>query len=163
MKPFQNYPTAPQEQTEQVVLLQRVRARLPELFKALAAVPNGGTRQVREAAALVRAGVKRGYPDLLVDLPRGPYHGCRIEMKRQNASPSKMTDDQRAWGKRLEARGYLWAVACGQDQAYDLLEAYWDLGDFNPEHPGLRRSQVLQEYQRRYHPTKPWLRRGSHQ
>lgn len=44
-------------------------------------IPNGGTRNPKEAAELKRQGVKPGVPDLFIPLPRGSKHGMFIEMK----------------------------------------------------------------------------------
>ena len=38
-------------------------------------VPNGGRRDIREAAKFKRMGVKAGVPDLVLLYPSGGYHG----------------------------------------------------------------------------------------
>ena len=45
-------------------------------------VANGGKRSKRVAAGLKHNGVKRGYPDLVIDIARGGFHGLRIEIKK---------------------------------------------------------------------------------
>lgn len=43
--------------------------------------PNGGHRNVAEAAKLKAMGVKAGVPDVLIFQPRKGYHGFAIELK----------------------------------------------------------------------------------
>lgn len=109
------------EHVEQVRFVAHCRAFYPDLI--VAAVPNGGKRGAKEAKRLKAEGVLPGYPDLLIDEPRGPYHGLRIEMKRGDgkgaASPA-----QRDVIRRLRRRGYRVEACVGAGAAIDVLEAY---------------------------------------
>lgn len=125
--------SVPTEHEEQTALITRLRLALPELESMLTAVPNGGDRNVLVAAKLRKEGVKKGYPDLLIDLPRGPYHGARIEMKRVNAPPSAVKADQAEWIEALAAVGYFALVCRGQDEAFAALHWYWLLGTYDPQ------------------------------
>ncbi len=123
----------PDEHTEQVNLLHRVRMLLPGIiYENTFAVPNGQVRDVRIARKLKAEGQRNGVPDLCLDIPRGPFHGFRCEMKRRNAKPSDWREDQREWAARLNANGFLAVVACGADQGFDQFKAFWDLGPFDP-------------------------------
>jgi len=53
----------------------------PELKTAFA-IPNGGKRDLREAANMKAQGVKAGVYDVFIPVPRGPWHGLFVEMKR---------------------------------------------------------------------------------
>ena len=44
--------------------------------------PNGGSRNIAEAANLKRMGVKAGVPDLCLPYPSNGHHGLYIEMKK---------------------------------------------------------------------------------
>lgn len=56
--------------------------------------PNGGFRYKKqnskgkyyspEGKKLKDMGTQKGYPDLLMDIPKGEYHGLRIELKNEN-------------------------------------------------------------------------------
>lgn len=119
---------APLEDQEQVALFKWAALQsgtLPEL-DMLAAVPNGGFRKMATAVRLKQTGVKAGYPDLILDVPRRGFHGLRIEMKRINASPSDVSEEQAAWLERLRAQGYKAEVCKGWLAARDLL--LWYLG-----------------------------------
>jgi len=94
-------------------------------------VPNGGSRNVREAAKLKRMGVKPGVPDVLIfERPhqskgRLPFakHGVAIELKRADGGPSDVRDSQRRWLDALYDRGWLCKVAFGADDAIVWLES----------------------------------------
>lgn len=119
---FQRVPT---EHEEQVALFQWAEAneaQYPSLAM-LAAIPNGGYRPMTTAAMLKAEGVKAGYPDILLDVARGPYHGLRIELKRADHS-NHATDAQRDWLARLAFEGYMTAVCYGADEAIKVITDY---------------------------------------
>lgn len=114
----------PSEHEEQVALMHWAAAmegRHPEL-RLLAAVPNGGLRNVVVARKLRAEGVRAGYPDLILDVGRGGYHGLRVEMKRLHGG--QVTAEQKWWHERLEARGYMVRVCRGLEAARDAILAY---------------------------------------
>ena len=109
---------------------ERARQTMPELAM-LAAVPNGGLRHKAVAAKLRAEGVKPGYPDVLLDVPRKPWHGLRIEMKKEGG---RVSAHQEEWIARLGACGYLATVCYGWDEARSVIERYlmlpkWEQGD----------------------------------
>jgi hypothetical protein len=97
------------------------------------AVPNGGLRAKRTAAALKRQGVKPGVPDLLIidhahmeienEIKR--FVGVALELKRQSERPKEAATDyrdqpfkgaseaQRRWLNRFSERGWISLVAYG--------------------------------------------------
>lgn len=85
-------------------------------------VPNGGARSKVEGAILKGQGVRAGWPDYILDLPCGPYHGARLELKAPNGS--KPDSEQLEILARLEAVGYYVAVAWGFDEARECLTRY---------------------------------------
>ena len=96
---------------------------MPELH-LLFHVPNGGARKRVEAAILVGMGVKKGYPDIALDVARGGYHGLRIEMK---VHPNRPTAEQRAWLARLDGEGFKTAVCYSADEAIGEILEYLNL------------------------------------
>lgn len=114
----------PLEHQEQRWLFEWTATQLvshPEL-RWLVAIPNGGKRPKGEAGKMKAEGVKSGYPDVLLDLARGPYHGFRLEVKRRKFGA--VSPDQRAWGKQLMEQGYWYQIAYGWEEARDQLLAY---------------------------------------
>ena len=119
----------PSEHTEQVQVVAHVRHFHPDVL--IAAVPNGGLRSKTEGARLKLEGVLPGYPDLLIDEPRGPYHGLRIEMKRVGGEGAR--SNQREVLVALAARGYRVQVCHGAEVAIGVIESYLQLpSPFDP-------------------------------
>lgn len=87
-------------------------------------IPNGGSRDKREAANLKRQGVKPGVPDLFVPVARGGWHGLFVEMK---TAKGRVSPKQREWLELLSAQGYLAKVCRGADEAIRVIGAYMSL------------------------------------
>lgn len=85
-------------------------------------------------ASLVRQGVRRGYPDINVDVPRRcnghSYAGLRIEMKQPQGVLSDVATEQRQWHARLREQGYRVCVCFGWREAFAVTEEYlgWSRG-----------------------------------
>lgn len=116
------------EHAEQAALFEWasiMQQQYPELWM-LAAIPNGGFRHIVTAVKLKREGVKQGYPDVLLDVARGGYHGLRIEMKRQKGGI--LSPHQKRWRESLTDQGYQVAVCHGAGEAIDAVEKYLNSG-----------------------------------
>lgn len=114
----------PSESEEQAFLMQMIemhKGRFPEL-EMLFHVPNEGKRTKYTGGKLRSEGMKRGIPDLFLDVPKLNFHGLRIEMKRQKGN--KATKDQREWIVKYISHGYAAAVCYGWEEAWQLLRAY---------------------------------------
>lgn len=115
------------EHAEAVALMKLVKLheqRHPEL-QLLAAVPNGGDRHPIVAKKMKDEGVRAGYPDYLLDVPRGEFHGLRIELKSLTGSTSR---EQKRWIERLRTNGYRVEVCKGAEQAWAVLCEYLGIG-----------------------------------
>lgn len=84
-------------------------------------IPNGGKRNVAEAAHLKRLGVRAGVPDLCIPVARGRYHSLYVEMK---AGRGKPTEKQVEWIERLGRLGHCAIVCNGSEQAIDDIRRY---------------------------------------
>lgn len=84
-------------------------------------IPNEGKRSLSYAARMKRMGLRSGFPDLLVPLARGGYHGLFIEMKY---GKNKTTKEQKEWLERLSAEGYACAVCYNASEAIKTIESY---------------------------------------
>jgi hypothetical protein len=98
---------------------------LPRDLRFLAAVPNGGGRSAAQAGRFKAQGVRRGYPDLILDVARGGWHGLRLEFKPTDGP--KPRPEQTGWLEELGAQGYCAASARGVDAAFALLLRYVQL------------------------------------
>jgi hypothetical protein len=85
-------------------------------------IPNGGARSKATAGRLKAEGVRAGVPDLCLPVPRGPYHGLYIELKRRHGG--QVSPAQRDWLNRLRERGYAVSVCRGWEDAAQTIMAY---------------------------------------
>ncbi|MFV7771658.1 hypothetical protein [Shewanella marisflavi] len=97
-----------------------------EYYDDFAAVPNGGARPDATAQDLADEGVKKGYPDVTGDLPKGIYHGIFIEFKWGTNKPSTK---QISMLRRKASRGYFVCVIYSLDECIDVLTKYFTLKD----------------------------------
>lgn len=74
-----------------------------------------------EAVGLKDEGVRRGIPDLQLDVARGPYHGLRIEMKR---SKGVVSPEQKEVHQFLAGQGYRIIVAWTAQDAINAIDDY---------------------------------------
>lgn len=95
----------------------------PGLF--FAHTPNGGFRDAIEAAIFYGQGVRRGWPDYTLYLPRHHWHGLVLELKAPDGA--KPDAEQLEVLARLEAVGYKACVAWGFDDARTAIARYLDL------------------------------------
>jgi hypothetical protein len=84
-------------------------------------IPNEGKRSEAYGSRMKRLGMRKGFPDLFVPLPRHGYHGFFIEMKSEKG---KLSPDQRLWLVRLKNAHYATAVCYGSADAIRLIEKY---------------------------------------
>ena len=89
------------------------RYRFPKLQNLLIAVPNGGFRNIREAAKLKSEGVVPGVADLLLLVPSYGFGSLAIEMKFGNG---KQTENQKNWQTDFERSGNKYIVCNSFDQ-----------------------------------------------
>ena len=83
---------------------------------------NGGYRKDKEAAKLKRMGVQAGYPDLMLDIPKGGYHGLRIELKKLKGGRTQ--DNQKERIAVLNEEGYYAVVCKGFQDATGTIKKY---------------------------------------
>lgn len=95
--------------------------KYPEL-KLMYHIPNGGSRNIIEAANLKRQGVKAGMPDICLPVARGAYHGLYIELKRQKGG--RVTPEQEKKIDDLREEEYAACVCYGAKEAIDVITDY---------------------------------------
>lgn len=92
----------------------------------LYAVPNAGRRDPISGAKLKAEGMRAGVPDLILDVPRGPYHGMRIEMK---TASGRVQENQKQWQLDLIGQGYHAVICRGWEEATRAISQYLALKD----------------------------------
>lgn len=104
-----------QESILQSACVRWFRLQYPNLV--IYAVPNGGSRNVREAQRLKAEGVLAGVADLVIMLPQGK--SLYIEMKVKG---NKQTDNQKDFQKIAETLGYKYYVCYSFDEFKAIIE-----------------------------------------
>lgn len=121
-----------QESTLQAACVRWFRYQYPNLI--IYAVPNGGTRNVREAQRLKAEGVLAGVADLVIMLPQGK--SLYIEMK---AKGNRQTQNQKDFQKKVISLGYTYTVCYTFEEFKQVIENYIIIGDyFAPKVEGLK-------------------------
>lgn len=115
----------PTEHEEQKNLVKWFSVQYPKIGNRLVAVPNGGDRDPRVGKKLKAEGVRSGFPDLMLLIPRGAFMGLIIEMKRVKGS--RLEPEQAEWLDWLNAQGFMAVICKGAQAARDTIKSY--LGD----------------------------------
>ncbi|MEI6424420.1 MAG: VRR-NUC domain-containing protein [Lentisphaerota bacterium] len=89
------------------------RLQFPKMSKLLIAIPNGGSRDAREAVNLKIQGVVAGVSDLLLLTPRNGYGCLCIEMKTETGRQSEL---QSEWQHEAEKSGNKYVLCRSFDQ-----------------------------------------------
>lgn len=95
----------------------------------------GGAKMTPITAARMKAeGMRRGVPDIFLDVARGGYHGLRIELKTpevlaikdvsKRKPPGSASVEQQAWITGYRDRGYRAEICYGWAYARDTLLDY---------------------------------------
>ena len=93
-------------------------------------MPNGGKRNVREAARMKRMGVRAGVSDYFLPVPRGGYHGLWVELKPdvKGYYPS-VSEEQRKWRDKMREQGYAAYIIKGWEFAICVMLDYLNIPD----------------------------------
>lgn len=112
------------ELTEQIRVMKYCESMeaYNEEYKLIYHIPNEGKRKQRTGKNLVKAGLKKGVPDLFISVSKFGYHGLYIELKKDKKS--KVEAEQINWIKRLNQQKYIATVCYGADEAIELITAY---------------------------------------
>lgn len=117
-------PVATEDQVQisimQWALLQKHNGQ--PLSSYIVHIPNGGDIGAKKGAKLRKMGVKKGYPDLVIDIARGGYHGLRIELKRLKGGT--VSSDQKDRQQMLRDEGYCAEVCKGFGETTKLIKRY---------------------------------------
>jgi hypothetical protein len=97
------------------------RYQYPLHWRQLFAVPNGGSRNKKEAANMKAAGVVAGVADLILLIPNGQYGALCIELKH---GKNKQTDLQKEWQESTEAHGNLYVVVYTLEEFISIVKQY---------------------------------------
>lgn len=95
---------------------------------------NGVKLTIGQGVKAKKQGMKKGFPDLFLPVPRGGYHGLFIELKIKpyRNHKNKMvypttSDEQKWWIAKLKAQGYGAVICKGYDAAMIEILNYLQL------------------------------------
>lgn len=103
-----------------VYLCEQIHPELQLCF----AIPNGGTRNIREAIKFKRTGVRKGVPDVFLPVPKGEYKGLWIEFK---SDKGEQTVAQIIYFEQLKNQGYRCEICRDQNTAIAVVKTYLGL------------------------------------
>lgn len=98
----------------------------PDVYDLLYSVPNGGLRDAATANSMLQSGQKRGIPDISLDIPKGIYHGLRLELK---VNKNKPTPEQIKKLNLLSKQGYFCIVCYGSSESITAITQYLNLAN----------------------------------
>lgn len=119
------------EYQEQVAIFEWAeiaKSELPELDFLIGSL-NGIRLSIGSAVKAKRAGLKRGYPDIALDVPRSRnlgqdssfWHGLRIELKTKKGT---ISPEQATWIANLQRNGYRAVVCRSAGEAISEITSY---------------------------------------
>lgn len=85
-------------------------------------VPNGGSRNIREAVRFKREGVKAGVSDIIILKPNKSSHALLIELKRKGG---KQSPEQKEFQKNVELWNYQYSIAKSLDEFMKIVNDYF--------------------------------------
>ena len=109
------------EEDLQIACVRWFDLQYPQYRNLLHHSPNGGKRNVREAARFKAMGTRAGFPDLLLLVPRHPYNFLAIEMK---TSKGRQSDNQKQMQADMEAQGGIYVVCRSLDEFIAIIKSY---------------------------------------
>lgn len=118
--PTKANPRCPTEHQEQCAVI--AWADTHPLACMIFAIPNGSHKSPAMAAKFQREGLRKGYPDLGLDVARKGFHGLRIELKRVKGS--KTSEEQEDWRDFLLSQDYAAHICKGADEAIRVIKDY---------------------------------------
>jgi len=114
----------PDEWRQQATIFEWAETMLykyPELWLLNGSL-NGVRLSIGQAVKAKRCGMKKGHPDIALNVARKGYHGLFIELKKKKGGV--VSRDQQEWLDRLSTQGYFAVVCRGYDAAVKTIKDY---------------------------------------
>lgn len=94
-----------------------------ERYRLIFAIPNGGSRNIREALSLKLQGLRAGIPDIFVSYASKNYNGLYIEMKKKGG---RVSPHQKSYLELFTKYKYLCVVCYSTDEAINTINDYFN-------------------------------------
>lgn len=109
------------EENTQIQCVKWFEYAYPKLSLLLHHSPNGGMRNVIEAARFKAMGTRRGFPDLILLYPSAGFHALCIEMKTEKG---RQQPSQKIWQRAVEDAGYKYVICRSFEDFMEQINAY---------------------------------------
>lgn len=114
------------EHRDQATVVRWWGLQFPHLEKLLVHIPNGQNIGARRGARLRSMGLRAGYPDLQLCMPKIDTQGALrpglfVEMKTQRG---RLSTEQKEVKELLESQGYLVEVCRSSEEAIEVIKSY---------------------------------------
>lgn len=109
------------EEQQQIAYVRWFSYQYPELASLLHHSPNGGKRNVSEAARFKAMGTRAGFPDLFLAVPSNGFHGLFLELKTEKG---RVRESQKTYGDMLRRQGYVVEVVRSLDEFIKVINEY---------------------------------------
>ena len=110
-----------EESDIQQLCVRWFRLQYPKYARLLFAVPNGGSRNLIEAARMKAEGVTAGVADLILLVPSGEYSSLCIEMK---TAKGRKRDTQKDWEEAATSVGNKYVICRSLDDFQTEINNY---------------------------------------
>lgn len=110
-----------EESDLQIACVRWFRLQYPQYARLLFAVPNGGNRNLREAARMKAEGVTAGVADLILLMPSHEYGALCIELKTVKG---RQSNSQKEWQEAAEKAGNRYVICRTFDQFRKEVSGY---------------------------------------
>ncbi len=110
------------KESEHQKLIWKWAKQHPICCDFLFAIPNGGTRHIKEITNLKAQGLRPGVSDLFLAYPIHGYAGLWIELKKKHGA--LLSEVQQIWLDRMFEVGYQVQVAHGWEEGIKYIEEY---------------------------------------
>jgi len=109
------------EDNLQIACVRWFAMQYPHYAELLHHSPNGGRRNLREAARFKAMGTKAGFPDLFLAVASQGYHGLFVEMKSEKG---RQSEAQKQWQHSVEWQCYRYEVCRNIEEFIDVINNY---------------------------------------
>lgn len=111
-----------EEALSQEAVINYINAQYPGTLYCASA---GGMRtSLRQAIKMKKTGYVKGFPDIFIYEPKGPWHGLAIEMK---TAKGVMSQSQKDWQHKLITNNYYACTCKSFDEAKKVIDDYMAL------------------------------------
>lgn len=109
------------EDSLQIACVRWFSMQYPQYAPLLHHSPNGGWRNLREAARFKAMGTKAGFPDLFFCYPTGSVNGLFIELK---TAKGRQSEAQKRWEDACTRVWYLYKIVRSFDEFVEVMTEY---------------------------------------